>query len=155
LATLAERLTDLVERFHAGNVNAAARAIGVPQPTLSRMASGDVLNPRHGALSKVAAYYGTTLDYLLRGVGDPPVAGRSNLALCRMWIANHAHDTIDAAFGLALLAAALREPKSCEPRASEPETEPEQIETIKALGEGFTRLSARIQELTDAQTVHQ
>jgi transcriptional regulator with XRE-family HTH domain len=75
---LADRTASLVERYHAGSVNAASKDIGISQPTLARIVSGRVLNPRADALQKIASFYGVSTDWLLGGTtGGPPAIGSS------------------------------------------------------------------------------
>src|SRR5688500_5935450 len=69
---LAGRVRQLIERFHDGSVNAAAADTGVSQPTLSRIASGKVKNPRRPAIEQIARFYGVSVDWLVRGEGDGP-----------------------------------------------------------------------------------
>jgi transcriptional regulator with XRE-family HTH domain len=71
--TIAQRVRGLVDRLHGGSVNAAAREIGIPQRTLARIVEGRVEYPRADALQKLAAWYGTSIEWLLTGKGEPPV----------------------------------------------------------------------------------
>jgi transcriptional regulator with XRE-family HTH domain len=72
LQSLAERVQYLVDRWHDGSVNAAATEIGVPEPTLRRIAAGDTVNPRLAVLQKIARHYRVGLDWLATGSGDGP-----------------------------------------------------------------------------------
>lgn len=70
--TLASRVRLLIDYFHRGSVNDAARALDIPQRTLADIASGDVETPRGEALTKIAAKFNVTLDWLLTGEGPEP-----------------------------------------------------------------------------------
>lgn len=70
--TLADRVAWLIERSHAGSVNAAAKECGVPQRSLARIANGQAPHPRADVVLQLATYYDTTADWLLRGVGERP-----------------------------------------------------------------------------------
>ena len=77
MAELADRVQALVDRFHDGDVKKAADALGMPQPTLHRIVTGKVTNPRLKQLNAIAGYYSrlaapVTLDWLQNGTGDPP-----------------------------------------------------------------------------------
>jgi transcriptional regulator with XRE-family HTH domain len=69
---LASRVRLLIDYFHRGSVNDAARALDIPQRTLADIASGAVETPRGEALTKIAAKFNVTLDWLLTGEGPEP-----------------------------------------------------------------------------------
>jgi transcriptional regulator with XRE-family HTH domain len=73
LGTLASRVKLLVDHFHDGSVNDAAKALGVAQPTIGRILKGEVTQPRVQLIQRMATLYGASLDWLLAGTGDPPV----------------------------------------------------------------------------------
>jgi hypothetical protein len=58
--------------WYDDNVNAAAKAIGMPQRTLADIVSGDVENPRANALQKLGEHFHVSLEWLLNGPGDWP-----------------------------------------------------------------------------------
>lgn len=70
--TMSERVKHLVQKFAQGNVKVVAQRIGVAQATLYRVWSGDVKNPRADMLIKLAAFFGTTADWILLGKGEYP-----------------------------------------------------------------------------------
>lgn len=72
MSTLAGRMRDLVDRHFDGSVNAAARAIGVPQPTLLRIVDGRTQAPRMGALTRIAQFFRCDEGWLLTGKGRGP-----------------------------------------------------------------------------------
>ena len=74
---LAERTASLVERYHGGSVNLAAKDIGISQPTLARIASGKVPNPRADAIQKIASFYSVSVDWLLGGREGGPSPRRA------------------------------------------------------------------------------
>lgn len=67
---LGSRVRLLIDYFHRGSVNDAARALDIPQRTLADIASGAVETPRAEALTRIAAKFNVTLDWLL--TGNPP-----------------------------------------------------------------------------------
>jgi transcriptional regulator with XRE-family HTH domain len=71
---LASRIEGLILESHQGIVSRAAADIGIPQPTLARLAAGKVKNPRLDALQALTAYYGVSADWLLEGRGEGPRA---------------------------------------------------------------------------------
>jgi transcriptional regulator with XRE-family HTH domain len=71
--SLATRVAFLVDHFHGGSINDAAKALGVAQPTIGRIVRGQVQEPRAGLVSRMSELWGVTTDWLLRGVGEPPV----------------------------------------------------------------------------------
>jgi hypothetical protein len=73
--SLATRVQALVDRFFGGSVNAAAASWRVPQPTLKRICDGTTLNPRVESLRRIASAQGTTVEWLLSGLGpEDPLA---------------------------------------------------------------------------------
>lgn len=74
--TLADRVRLLVDSVHEGNVNAAAKDLGIAQATLARIVAADperrVENPRRDALEKIAKFYNVSADWLLSGEGRGP-----------------------------------------------------------------------------------
>jgi transcriptional regulator with XRE-family HTH domain len=82
--TLADRVSLLVDQFHAGSVNDAAKALGVAQPTIGRILKGEVTQPRLQLIQRMATLYGASLDWLLVGTGDPPVTSKEEPWL-RKW----------------------------------------------------------------------
>jgi hypothetical protein len=66
------RVMALVERYFEGNVFKAARTWKVAQPTLQRLVTGKVKEPRADLLQRIAKYHGTTIEWLLEGVGPDP-----------------------------------------------------------------------------------
>ena len=77
--TLAGRVTRLIDRVHAGNVNAAAKDMGLAQTTLAQIASGKVTNPRTAAVERIAWFYGAGVGWLLAGEGSEPRILTANL----------------------------------------------------------------------------
>lgn len=69
----ARRLAALVDRDFRGNVNRAAKAWGVPQPSLYRYVKQVTKAPRADLLQKVARYYDTSVEWLLEGTGLNPL----------------------------------------------------------------------------------
>lgn len=72
MAGLASRLRWLIGRDFGGNVNRAAKEWAVPQPTLHRYVTAATDAPKARTLQKIAAYYDTTVEWLLDGVGPGP-----------------------------------------------------------------------------------
>ncbi len=72
MKSLKDRAKFLVNRSHEGSVNAAARDIGVPQSTLTRVVDGRVKNPRANTLERIADYYQVDVGWLISGKGDAP-----------------------------------------------------------------------------------
>jgi hypothetical protein len=70
---LSDRVTLLVKLFHGGNTNAAARALGVKQPTLFHIMSGRAKNPRSDLIRTIAFGFGVPSDWLLTGSGPGPL----------------------------------------------------------------------------------
>lgn len=83
MGDLATRVADLIDRFHGGSVNAAARDTGVSQPTLSRIAAGTVRRPRRSALERIASFYGVSLDWL--ETGEEAASGSVDAAAPERW----------------------------------------------------------------------
>ena len=67
MGSTATRVQWLIDRYHGGKVNAAARDTGVPQPTLYGIVTGSVVNPRVDSIQKIAAFYQVGVDWLLTG----------------------------------------------------------------------------------------
>lgn len=70
--TLGDRVTQLIGQFWGGTVYAAAKGWGVPLQTLYRVANGETPNPRATVLTRIASACGTTVEWLLSGVGEGP-----------------------------------------------------------------------------------
>lgn len=68
--TLQKRLRLLIDASHAGNVNVAAKDMGVCQPTLNRIVNGTTLKPSRGVMVKIARFYGVTVEWMAGGKGD-------------------------------------------------------------------------------------
>jgi transcriptional regulator with XRE-family HTH domain len=62
---LKERMGELIQRHHGGNVNAAAKRIRIAQPTLRDIVIGKSENPKRETLEKIASSYGVSVDWLL------------------------------------------------------------------------------------------
>ena len=82
---LADRIQDLIKRDFAGNLNRAANAWGVPQPTLHRYVNRRTDEPRARQLQRIAKFYGTTIDWLLDGVGTGPLESPYPIVELRAW----------------------------------------------------------------------
>lgn len=86
MASLADRVTQLVEDFHGGNLSAAARDTGVLQSTLHRVASGSSPNPTDEVVAAIADFYGVTAAWLRTGRGRSPKKQDSQwMAEVRRW----------------------------------------------------------------------
>lgn len=72
LETLADRVRSIVDLYWEGSVNAAAAAMGIPQQTLQRVASGKTVNPRVSVLDAIAKGSRASVDWLLTGEGRAP-----------------------------------------------------------------------------------
>lgn len=70
--TIGSRVGELVETFHSGSVNAAAKFVGIPQPTLRRIVVGLVQEPRASIVRRIAQAYNVSADWLLSGTGKGP-----------------------------------------------------------------------------------
>jgi hypothetical protein len=70
---LTARVNTLIERYFEGNVLRAAQAWRVPQPTVHRLAAGHTKSPRGETLRRIAKAHGTTVEWLLTGVGPSPL----------------------------------------------------------------------------------
>ncbi|MBA2626444.1 MAG: helix-turn-helix transcriptional regulator [Gemmatimonadales bacterium] len=70
--TLSERLRLLVELRYAGSVIAAARASGMSQETIARVASGTMPDPGTDVLSTVADHFDVGVEWLETGTGRGP-----------------------------------------------------------------------------------
>jgi transcriptional regulator with XRE-family HTH domain len=57
-------------------MNAAAKAVGVAQPTIRRIVEGEVGNPRADVLLGICRFYGASMDWLAVGVGEAPQVDR-------------------------------------------------------------------------------
>lgn len=77
------RISDLVKQS-GGSVNAAAKAIGLPQQTLDRIVRGQHRAPQVKTLQRIADFYGTTVDWLMTGRGDGPSSDQNHLE-DRLW----------------------------------------------------------------------
>src|SRR5437899_2974383 len=66
------RVRELIDRVHGGSVNAAAKALGIPQSSLAKIVSGAVKNPRVQTLQIIVNHFGGTLDWLATGEGQAP-----------------------------------------------------------------------------------
>lgn len=82
--SLASRVKILVDHFHGGSINDAAKALDVAQPTVARIVKGTVLQPRSGLISRMSEVYGVSTDWLLKGTGEPPSLGDDS-AWYRRW----------------------------------------------------------------------
>lgn len=85
LTKLAGRLRSLITRDFAGNVNRAAQAWGVPQPTLHRYVSSVTEAPKARTLQRIARFYDTSVEWLLDGVGRSPLEGDYPTPEFRAW----------------------------------------------------------------------
>lgn len=71
--TLRERVAACVQAVYPEGANAAAAAIGIPQPTLFKILAGRSENPRASTLQAIATHFDTSVEWLLSGRGTPPV----------------------------------------------------------------------------------
>jgi transcriptional regulator with XRE-family HTH domain len=86
--SLASRVTTLIGRVNGGSVNAAAKAIGIPQPTLNRIASGKTVSPRLDVVQQLASYYKVSVDWLLNGGGhQQPIDELARALVSIEWLA--------------------------------------------------------------------
>ena len=72
---LSAQLEYLVNAYHGGNINEAARDVGVAQPTLARLlgrVGGRPPNPSAAVLRLIADHYEASIDWLLTGEGRGP-----------------------------------------------------------------------------------
>ena len=60
------RLSEIVTVVYQGNQRAAARHFQVTEPTLSRILSGEIGNPRIAQVTRIALSLGITVDSLLQ-----------------------------------------------------------------------------------------
>lgn len=72
LATLADRVRSIVDKYWGGSVNAAASSMGIPQQTLQRVVSGTTANPRVSVLDAIAKGSRASVDWLMTGTGRGP-----------------------------------------------------------------------------------
>lgn len=70
--SISERVKELVDLRFLGNVNAAARAWSIPQPTLRRIVAGLSERPRADVLVRIAKANETSVEWLLTGEGQAP-----------------------------------------------------------------------------------
>jgi hypothetical protein len=82
---LADRLRALIERDFEGNLNRAAKAWDVPQPTLYRYVNRVTDTPKAHTLQRIAKFYEGTVDWLLDGVGASPLNAEYPIAAYRVW----------------------------------------------------------------------
>jgi hypothetical protein len=78
LGSLAARVRYLIRVKFGESVNAAARAWGIPQRTLARIASGATTDPQASAVQRIADGAGVAPEWVLKGNGrgpDPMLAG--------------------------------------------------------------------------------
>ena len=85
MSALSKRLRSLVDRDFSGNVNRAAKAWGVPQPTLHRYVSAVTEAPKARTLQKIADFYDTSVEWLLDGGGPGPLASPNPTPEVRAW----------------------------------------------------------------------
>ena len=72
MKTLGERVKQLVDLHNHGSAYEAAKDLGVTQPTIARLISGVVSQPRAGLIRRIAEYYRVSVDWLLTGQGSGP-----------------------------------------------------------------------------------
>lgn len=77
--SLHDRIGRLIHHFFGGNLNAAAHAWGIPQPTLHRIVEGTTKSPRVDLLAKIAAAHSTTIEWLFTGEGEEPQWARQTM----------------------------------------------------------------------------
>jgi hypothetical protein len=82
---LAGRLRALIEEEFSGNVNRAAKAWGVAQPTLHRFLHNPVRNPRVESLRRIASYYDLPIERLWDGAGPRDADGPTWSVEFRAW----------------------------------------------------------------------
>jgi SOS-response transcriptional repressor LexA len=63
--SLAETLTDLIERENKLTPAALARKLGIPTNKITRILNGDVTDPKASTLLQIANYFGITIEQLL------------------------------------------------------------------------------------------
>lgn len=76
---IAEVLTYLTDGGRRISDNALARAVDLPQPTITRIRNGTTAEPRSDAVEKLAAHFGLSAAQMrgeapLPGLGEPPKA---------------------------------------------------------------------------------
>ena len=64
MQTLAQALTQLLHHAKL-TTNGLAVILGVPTPTIYRLAMGDVTDPRISTLTIIADYFGVTIEQLM------------------------------------------------------------------------------------------
>ena len=69
---LQQRLGEVIKAVFNGSERAAARAAGVSQPTLHRLAAGKVTEPKLATVERLAAAYGLPLGWLTGESDDLP-----------------------------------------------------------------------------------
>lgn len=75
------RIRRLIDLVHGGNLAAAARATGIPYPTVRDLYAGRTANPELSTLDQLRAPYGISLNWFTdqAGDGEVPLAGRTLL----------------------------------------------------------------------------
>lgn len=63
--SLAQTLTDLIERENKLTPAALARKLGIPTNKITRILNGDVTDPKASTLLQIANYFGITIEQLL------------------------------------------------------------------------------------------
>jgi transcriptional regulator with XRE-family HTH domain len=82
--TLAERVSYLIETVD-GSVYAAAKRTGITQPSLLRIATGKVKNPRATMLQQLADAFDVGIEWLLRGTGRGPETSKFDFPEVEEW----------------------------------------------------------------------
>lgn len=72
MGPIATRIRQLIDSADGGSVNAAARAIGLPQATLAQIVKERIKRPRAETLARIAARYNVSVDWILSGEGKAP-----------------------------------------------------------------------------------
>lgn len=70
--TLHDRVRTLIESRYGGNVNAAAKASGIPQRNLAAIVAREIKNPRAELVGRIARWFMVSTDWLLTGEGKGP-----------------------------------------------------------------------------------
>jgi hypothetical protein len=68
---LSERVGRIVADFYGGRLREASRQFGIPHTTLARLMAADH-SPRASTLLAISSQHGTTVEWLLTGVGPEP-----------------------------------------------------------------------------------